>query len=497
MKNKVCLGIGVSLAVLGVFFGGMTYARDLEKFYLEDVSGSREYLNLFPMEGVVGDGSHAMIFTIENGILETRKYPTSMEEAQNLLGAERLGLTGSAKYQHKDGTEVQNQSYASTEAAPRAGAGIETFDKIDVSILGEGYASNRVYDTEKMVKVDAVDIYAEIQRWAIDGSARFFTGISIMGEPSYFYRRATRDGNTSEYGGTYQEDALTTYVVDKGEAYYMLTATDERCVGESRLLRIQKDDLLPYLETLSDDELDQEIYSTKTYAEVEEVRSFSIDGDNRIVALLDGGKDALMVVRIQGGTMYMEQYNLAGERLYTDIMMEIGARSEQETNFDVIVFEDGAASIRYSINRLIKQEDENLVYEEIGRGLYQVNEMGAKRLKNDSYGTLVLAKNNLVLNVEYGEDEEVVFLPVMSRYSKLHFVITNGETGKELYHGRLVDDFLQDQFNEIAGMRLKGDGSKKEDINGGYYFDPQVNARVRSVSEILPMDGRRSQIWWR
>ena len=140
MKNKAIWTLTLSILLFADFLGLMHYRQGQETFHLEDLEGEREYLNIFPIEGIAGDGTQGVSFRIENGEVTTKFQPFGTDEIRDLFYAKRKGLTGIQKYGYRYyNSGFENELTGFVDSAPSVDAVIRRERGVHEEAVENGY----------------------------------------------------------------------------------------------------------------------------------------------------------------------------------------------------------------------------------------------------------------------------------------------------------------------------------------------------------------------
>lgn len=493
MKNKVLLTLVLSILTFAVFLGGMSHLKNNGTFYLKDLEGQREYLNLFPIEGVAGDGTQGITFRLENGELSTKFYPFGSEQIRNLLFAEREGITGLNRYNYDYYSQgFRDEVSCFTDSAPSEDANIQHKDCIHEDAVEKGYYEYGEFTKGETILADKIDVYLDIWRIDTAGEARVRTGMTLQ-DKEYYYTRGYEDNRqyTSDYSSFYDTE-LQTFCVKIGDAFYAIVASNSACQGETALYRVKETGLITDNEPLDEDKL----YQQDEYGETEILHTFPVDENNRILGMLGVSNTSLGIFRIENENLYLEVYDIQGNLIDQSLISkELGTTVDQiETG--VINWNDGDTSIYFKMYHVTIQEDNSQVWDCIEDGLYQVDKNGLKRLigYEDSHGKLLLTcKNNLILDVSMAFNEEMK-IPHNYNY-EVYLSVINGDTGKVLYRGKFETDYEEDMFKNVSIFNIAKKAPYLDEAMKEQYIDGMIEERQRQISDIVPINGKGQSIW--
>ncbi len=494
MKNKVIWTMALSILIFCVFLGVMSRCKDNGIFYLKDLEGQREYLNLFPIEGVAGDGTHGITFRLEEGELSSKFYPIDVEQIKTLFFAEREGIKGYKKYNY----DYYNQDFyrdvfISTDAAPSKDANLQHKDSIHEAALEEMAFNNEKFIGGETVLADKVDVYLNLLE--VDGGReiRVRSGMTLQDKMYYFTRGDYSDGTGSYHQSFFYDMQIDGTCIELEGAYYCMALPNKECRGETTLFRMKKESMI---ETLVPPH--EELYQQKEYGKADALCAFPVDEDNRVLQLFAVGEHALGIFRIQGESLIFEAYDTEGKMIAQNVITkELGRKVDQiETN--VVAWNENDASIYFTSYQVVKQEDDTEVWEGVVDGMFQFDEKGLKRMdccSQEGGKLLSVCKNNLILDVSMVSDEETQ-LPYYYGY-QVYLTVINGDTGKTLYRGRFETDYDEDIYKVFSPYNISKGAPYLEEAMKTYYDDILVTQRQRQIMEILPINGKVDNIWWR
>lgn len=499
MKNKGIITMLCAILILAGFSAGMTQARDNGTFAIQDIEGQREYLNVFPIEGVMADATHGMIFQIVDGEASCRYLPYPSEVINTLFQAERAGIQGWEKYSyHEFGFDTPY-----TVSAPSADATVEEFDGIHPDVMErlEWIYGNREIKSGDSAVTDQIDIYMIYDTWdEPQGSFRMWSGMT-MADKEYYYTRAYESDDKSsgmwfDYE-SYSEEGLTAYCYNIGGRYYAIAASNENCRGETRLFSFAAED--SYKNTDRDWDTNPPMYSDAEYGDVQILQRFPVDATNRIMGMVAAGDQHMGIFRVAGDELYFELYDLQGKLVDSILLAQGKSSSFDEITSRCVIWADGDVSLLYEAYRITEQEGESLVMEQNVIGMLQLNEEGLKHfmLSGDG-GMLSVCKNNLILIAGPDFYDDMESFPYQN-YQEFYLTVTNAETQKVLYRGKLETDMKEDYLKlvseyDIAKSRGYLQEGKNQEIN---VYSGDVYKRIRQIQAIAIIDGRRESRWLR
>lgn len=498
MKNKVIWVIALSIFVFAGFMGIMSQLKDNGIFYLKDIEGQREYLNLFPIEGVAGDGTQGIIFRLEDGALSTKFYPFDSEQVNNLFFAEREGITGIKKYNYDYYNQnFMKEPFASIDSAPSADAKIQHMDTFyekaleDIDHWGEQFSGGET------VIADKVDVYLDIWGVHSKGQARVRTGMTWQNQDQvYYYTRGNYEDGTTSFSHSFLNDGIqeiNEFCIKMGDAYYCMAIPDRDCQGETSLFRIKQENMEP--PTLDEKE---NLYQQEEYGDAEVLCTFPVNEDNRVLQAFAVGDHSLGIFRVQNESIYFEIYDTEGNMIAQDLLTkEHGSKVDQiETN--VVAWNENDASIYFTTYQVVKDEDSYEHWEGIVGGMYQFDEKGLKRMNcygSNSGKLLSVCRNNLILDVSIVHDEQMQ-LPYYYGY-QVYLSVINGDTGKILYQGRFETDYEKDLYKLFSTYNIAKGAPYLEEAMKTHNVDGIITQRQRQIIHVLPINGKVENVWWR
>lgn len=498
MKNKMIWAIALSILTFTVFMGTMSQLQDNGIFSLKDIEGQREYLNLFPIEGVAGDGTQGMIFRLEDGEISTKFYPFSEDQVQNMFLAQREGITGIKKYSYDDynwssyNQDFGEDVYADTDSAPSKDAKMQHMDSIHEAVFEDGDLNATDFIGGETAFADKVDVY--LQLWEIDGphQARVRTGMTLQ-DKTYYYTRGYYPEGTGSYGqSSFGEIQIEACCLKLGDAYYCMAIPNGECQGETSLFRIKKEGMSA--SSLLDDE---ELYQRKEYGKAEVVHSFPVDQENRVLRMFAIGDDSIGIFRIEKENLFFEIYNTEGNMTAQDVLTKELDREIDQIEVEVTTWGEGDASVCFKMYDVVEQDDNSEAWENVVNGLYQIDDKGLKRMNAyvESAKLLSVCRNNLILDVSIEYDEKIR-IPYYGGY-QVYLTVMNGDTGKVLYHGRFETDYEDDIYKLFSRYNIAKKAPFLEEAMKSYYTGDIIGQRQREIFDVVPINGKVEGIWWR
>ena len=495
MKNKVIWAMILSILIFSVFGGVMSRCKDNGIFYLMDLEGEREYLNLFPIEGVAGDGTHGIVFRLKEGNLSTKFYPFDSEQIKTLFLAEREGVKGFKKYNYDYYSEsFWRTAFASTDSAPSNDAKLQHVDGIHEAVLEDGYVDPSEFSGGETLLTDKVDVYLNISGLDNGLGARTRTGMTLQ-DKEYYYSRGDRPNGLPSYShSTYDDMQIDAYCVEMDGSYFSMVIPNRDCKGETSLYRINKEGMgepsAPYNA--------EDLYQEQEYGEVETLCTFPVDQDNRVLKLFAVGEHRIGMMRTQDNSLFFEIYDGEGNMIAQNLITkELGGKVDQ-VEADVVAWNENDVSIYFRTYQIVKQADDTEVWEGVVNGMFQFDEKGLKRMNcfgEDGGKLLSVCRNNLILDVSMVSDDEAQEkLPYYSGY-QVYLTVVNGDTGKILYQGKFETDYEEDLYKMVSPYNIAKNAPYLEEAMKTNYVDTIVTQRQRQIMEILPINGKVENIW--
>lgn len=493
MKNKIVWTMAISILIFAIFIGGMSRLKDNGTFYIKDIEGQREYLDLFPVEGVAGDGTHGLIFRLENGNLSTQFYALGLEEVRNLFFAEREGINGIKKYRYNYNQGFYEQGfcedvYASIESAPSKDAKIQHKDDILEGAFEDYYGESFIGG--ETVLADKIDVYLSLSETNGEREARVPTGMTLQDKTYYYTRGDEGDGGTYHQSSFYDMQIEAT-CIKLGDAYYCMVIPNEECQGKTSLFRIKKENMVNRVPP------NKELYSHKEYGDAEILCTFPVDQENRVLSMIAIG-DSIGIFRTQKKNLFFEIYDTEGNMIAQDLLTKELGEVIDQTEAEIFVWDDDSVSVYFDMYNIVKEDENSEVWEGMIEGNYQVDEKGLKRL--NSYGNnggklLSVCRNNLVLDVTMETDEDIK-LPYYYSY-EVYLTVSNGDTGKILYQGKIETDYTEDILKNISVFHIGKRAPLLEEAIQTQYVDSIIGQRQRQISDVLPINAKGEKVWLR
>ncbi|MCQ4937065.1 MULTISPECIES: hypothetical protein [Anaerotignum] len=498
MKNKVIWAVALPILIFTVFFGVMHGLQKKGIFYLSDLEGQREYLTLFPLEGIAGDGTQGISFRLEDGELTTKFYPFDTEQIKNIVFAERRGLTGFEKYSYNyykqenyyDFSRSGNV-FSSTDSAPSKDAKIQHKDSFNEELLEDFDLQNAEFVGGETVIADKIDVYLSFfdvdnGRWA-----RVPTGMTLQDKPYYYTRGDYAETNSFFTHSAFNDAQINAICIKLGDAYFSMAIPSKECQGKTTLYRVNKEDLVK-----TPDE--GKIYDQKEYGKATALCAFPVGEDNHILGMFKVGEQSIGIFRTQKDSLFFELYNTEGTLVAQDLLTnELGKRVDQ-AEADVVSWNERDASIYFRTYEIVKQKDGSEAWETVVNGMYQFDEKGLKRMNcyGDGGRLLSVCRNNLIFDVSMVNDEEKLKLPYYYGY-QVYLTVMNGDTEKVLYRGQLVTDYDEDIYKMFSIYDIAKSAPYLEEAMKNYYGDSIITQRQRQIMEVIPINGKVENSWWR
>lgn len=492
MKNKVIWTMALSILIFSIFLNVMSRSKDNGIFYLRDLEGQREYLNLFPIEGVAGDGTHGIIFRLEEGEISTKFYPIDSEQVKTLFAAERAGIKGFKKYNYDYyNQEFNGNVFASTDSAPSKDAKLQHTDSVHEAALEELDLKNEEFVGGETVIADKIDVHLSFFDVNSGGWARVPTGMTLQDKPYYYTRGDYAETNSSFTYSAFNDVQIDTNCISLGDAYYSMAIPSKECRGKTILYRVNSEGLVKTPNT-------SQIYDQGEYGEAEALCAFPVDEENHVLGMFKVGEQSIGIFRTQKDNFFFELYNTEGNLVAQDLLTdELGGKVDQ-VEADVVAWNENDASIYFRTYQVVKQKDETEVWEGVVDGIFQFDEKGLKRMNcfGEEGGKLLsVCRNNLILDASMVSDEDMQ-LPYYYGY-QVYLTVINGDTGKILYRGKFETDYDEDLYKIFSPYDISKNAPYLEESMKTYYNDNVITQRQRQITEILPINGKVENIWSR
>lgn len=497
MKNKVMWAFALCILIFSVFLGVMHRLQDNGIFYLSDLEGQREYLNLFPIEGIAGDGTQGISFRLEDGELTTKFYPFDTEQIKSIIFAERKGYTGIKKYSYNyykqenyyDFSRSGNV-YATTDSAPSKDANMQHKDNFHEELLEDYDLQNAKFVGGETVIADKIDVYlsffdADNGRWA-----RVPTGMTLQDKPYYYTRGDYAETNSSFTHSSFNDIQINTICIKLGDSYYSMAIPNEECRGKTTLYRVNKEEMVKTPDRA-------ELYDQREYGEAKALCAFPVDEDNHVLGMFKVGEKSIGIFRTQKESLFFELYNTEGALVAQDLLTNELGRKVDQAEADVVSWNEQDASIYFRTYEIVKQKDDSEVWETVVNGMYQFDEKGLKRMNCYGEGGRLLSvcRNNLIFDVSMVNDEKMK-LPYYYGY-QVYLTVMNGDTEKVLYRGMLETDYDEDIYKMFSVYDISKSAPYLEEAMKNYYGNSVITQRQRQIMEVLPINGKVENSWWR
>ena len=497
-RNRVLEILACTALVAVVFLGYMFTAQDNGKFEIEDIEGDRAHLADFSFEGLAGDETGQVHYIWQDGELKVDYFAGSMEQVDDVLYQKKQGKSVLSQYFK----QLSNTVYPTPdlEAAPSQGAEVKTFDKLEslpeeIRVEVEQDVRGRGEYTIKAAVTDSVDIFAEVNDYDSQRSTRYFTGLQLT-ERDYYFLQAEYDHGSTRFNSRNYTTDLGVSSVDMGDAWYNILNTDSSCDGEVYLLRIPKDGTISMRERPQD--YWDALYIDDTYGEVEIIKTFSVNADNRIISMEKAGKDRLLLAKSENDSLILELYDLDGNSIY-----RLDARVPNVSAYELDTVE------------MLQREEQLVLWFELMQMIAGDNDPETSHYKTDE--TKYFVVENDAIRAVQAKDHMVYFdvqngkVLQMKGYAPEHLAtkffgymyvgfditVTDEKTGDLLYQGRLVTDFNEDYNKKLAAVNI-GQRTGTVEEQGRANWD-KYNARSmadRNVGRVLPLEGRFYYTSW-
>ena len=498
-RNRVLETILCAALAVVVFWGYMFAAKDNGVFALEDIEGDRTALNAFAFEGTGGDSYGKIHYIWQDGELKTKYYAASSDELRSILQLEHNGTKDISKYFKRKPLKYPNDVNAELAAVPAQGSTVRKLTKAEelqenirteIEDMMGGYS----YQIEG-VATDAIDIYGYLWDYKIQKSAQFRTGLQLKGREYQIVRGKTADDTYCLPSADYLE-ALALCTVETEKDWYVIPATGEIIEGNVSLLRIPKEKMES--SWLSEDAVG--LYDASVHGTAEPIQTFSVNAENRILALEGAGENQLLLARTEKKELLLELYDTEGrliDRLATGIE-DVSTFSMDDVN-------------------LLQRENQLLIWLEPSKAVEVVGNDGVVyEYKGDGVSCFVAEQGKIrqlsmpddVLLYNDYQDGKLLQIKYTTPYYKMpevtYFVngyvitVTDTETGELLYKGNLKTDFVEDYAKQLSAINI-GQGEKpiqERDDEARWESSYMMNDKMRAVSEVIPTEGKLIRTSW-
>lgn len=486
-RNRVLEIILCAALAFVVFWSYLFAARDNGVFALADIEGDRTALNTFSFEGTAGDSYGSLRYFWQDGAWKTKYYAATEDEMRYIVRQERNGNHGISRFFKKKGMQ-RSEYYAGTEVAPAKDAAVRRLTKPeDVSEqIRENIAGT--FEGEYIVRgvaADAVDIYGVVKEY-VGGETRFFTGLQRKGG-EYRVVEAKQGNMTYETPWLNDKDEVVLCTVKNEDVWYAIPRTGTEETGEVSLFRIPKEGMeeFPYGG-------EDALYSTKQYGKAEPIKTFSVNAENRIVALEKAGENQLLLARTEQDALLLELYDTEGnllDRLETGIQ-NISAYDMDDVN---MVQRADSLVLWLSLTKTTQDDADGIRHSELeGKACFAVQKGKIKQLQIESSTEYVDVQEGKILQIEGTASDTFAEAYFGAWNDGYDITVTDAETGALLYHGRLKTDFAEDSNKMLSTINI-GRGGKliresADAVNWESYN--KYNGRQRSVGKVVPLDGK-------
>lgn len=500
-RNRVLEILACTALVAVVFLVYMFTAQDNGKFEIQDLEGDRAHLADFSFEGIAGDESGQVHYIWQDGELKTAYYPGSLTQVNDVLYQKKMGKNVISQY-FKVLDDVMYPT-PDLEAAPSAGAQVQTFDRLEdlpkeLREEVEQDVLNRGAYELKAAVADSVDIFAEVDDYERQRSTRYFTGLRLTGKEHYFAEVEYNSGSTRIGSGALVQN-LGVSSVETEDAYYTILNTDQTCKGEVYLQRIPKDGMSSMGERPR--ERWEELYSDLTYGEAEIIKTFPVNAENRIISMEKAGKDRLLLAVTEKDNLMLELYDLEGNLIHR---LDAGVPHVSAYELDTVemIQREEQLLLRFGLSRRV-QEDEtdesSFHYEVDGTKYYVVEGDIIRELQAEKHLDYIDARNGKILQMKGLAPEDhlaVKFFGYM--YVGYEISVTDEKTGELLYRGQLVTDFAEDYNRRLAavniGQQEKPIKERENPVDWDRYNE--LHREDRNFGRMLPLEGRFYYTTW-
>ena len=492
-RNRVLETILCAALAVVVFWGYMFAVKDNGVFALEDIEGDRTALNAFSFEGLAGDDSVQIHYTLQNGELKTKYYAATEDEMRYIIRQERNGNNGISKF-FKRRSETLSNYFADVEVAPAKDANVRRLSSLEDLSESTRESLGEYFDgkyTVQGVAADALDVYGEVNDYT-GGNTRFFTGLKLKGKE--YQAAKVKQGDmtyqSSWFDSSRSEVVLCTVKTD--DAWYAIPRTGAEGQGDVSLFRIPKDGMedFPY----SDEDA---LYSTKQYGKAESLQTFSVNAENRILSLEKAGDNQLLLARTEQDALILELYDTKGkllDRLETGIQKV----SEYDMNDNSILKRADGLVLCLNLGKTLRDENDTYYREMEAVKCFVVQEKAIQEIAIDDSAEYVDVQDGKVLRLEGTWPDNLAadyFGYLIDGYD---ITVTDAKTGDLLYHGKLKTDFSED-YNRILyavniGQREKPLEERKHDIDWDRYNS--MSYKKRALTIVQPVDGHLKQTSW-
>lgn len=492
-RNRVLETILCAALAVVVFWGYMFVAKDNGVFALEDIEGDRTALNAFAFEGLAGDDSVQIHYTLQNGELKTKYYDATEDEMRYIIRQERNGNNGISKF-FKRRSETLSNYFADAEFAPAKDANVRRLSNLEDLSESTRESLREYFDGEYTIQgvaADALDVYGVIYRYE-GGVTRFLTGLKLKGK-EYQTAKATNGNTTYESSWVDYNNKVVLCTAEFDDAWYAIPRTDAEGQGDVSLFRIPKDGM----SELSYGGADA-LYSTKQYGKAEPLQTFSVDAENRILSLEKAGNDQMLLVRVEQDALVLELYDTKGKLLDR---LETGVQKVSEfdiNSVNLLQHADGLV-LWFNLSKTFQEDADGTVHERVeGTKCYVVQEKTIAQITIDDSAEYVDVQDGKVLRMQGTQPDHLAadyFGYLIDGYD---ITVTDAKTGDLLYHGKLKTDFSED-YNRILyavniGQREKPLEERKHDIDWDRYNS--MSHKERALTIVQPVDGHLKQTSW-
>ena len=492
-RNRVLEAILCAALAVVVFWGYMFAAKDNGVFALEDIEGDRTALNAFSFEGLAGDDSVQIHYTLQNGELKTKYYDATNDEMRQIFRQERSGNHGISKYFKKRGTDFSTY-YASTEIAPSKDAKVRRLSGLDDLSESTRESLGEYFDGEYTIQgvaADVLDVYGVINNYNC-GETRFFTGLRLN-DGEYQRAEATYGNTTYESSWVDYNNEIVLCTAEFDDAWYAIPRTGTEAQSDVFLSRIPKDGMSDLSYSAAD-----ALYSTKQYGKAETIKTFSVTAENRILSLEKAGDDQMLLAKTEQDELILELYDTEGkllDRLETGIQKV----SEYDMNDNNILKRADGLVLCLNLGKTFQDENDTYYRETEAVKCFVVQEKAIQEIAIDDSAEYVDVQDGKVLRLEGAWPDNLAAEYFGSMIDGYDITVTDAKTGDLLYHGRLKTDFSEDDdrklFTVNIGQREKPLEERQDKVNWDMYNS--IDIKERNFRTVLPVDGKVTRPSWK
>lgn len=441
----ICL-IG-SVAILS---GGGIYlqkAKDKNVITLVDLSGiAGAWLDGFTVHGYLGDDYHCQEITIENGKLNRKFIPQSIDSQQKFEPIDGFFLYAPAK-----GVEV------TTNITPMEDPQTEFAEFSNVQPTDEG----TLISVESM----AVDLYVQIINWDIKGvqnEGRFRTGIQKVSKDKPFaIKNKILEGSTIIIdpvgaGGDSPDDVELVAATVNGKQYFTIKV-NKGYRGMNGIYRIESYEDGNLFDDDGDSEVDKfigELLNMQEFGKAVRIAEIPLDEETQVFDLKSVG-DSLVIIKGENSRVILEMYNLQG-KLQDSLTLPESIKSDTIAEIETYCNDiNGQNSISLRVWYQVAGDEHSMeagaFASIVAKDTLQLNYFieGLGDLENAAqyHGRLLLLSKDVgyvhpsIWETQY----EVLYLTLLEPTSNLK--------GKVVYRGQLITDIGDDQKKKLGAYK--------------------------------------------